>query len=117
MAVRIQTFRLAPGAAQPADGPVFERLQKLCLEGLGQESDLIQEDRAVVRRLEQPGLRVTRVGEGAPLVAEELDPSKCSGMAAQLTSTKGPEAGSRAMKTPRDEALSPRPSPPDQDRR
>ena len=63
---------LAPGAAQPADGPVFERFQKLRLEGLGQESDLIQEDRAVVRRLEQPGLRVTRVGEGAPLVAEEL---------------------------------------------
>ena len=39
---------------------------------LGQQSDLVEEQRAPVSRLEQPRFGFTGVGEGAPLVAEQL---------------------------------------------
>ncbi len=63
---------LTPGAAEPPDGAVLERLEELGLERLRQETHLVQEDRPVVGRLEEAGLRMARVREGAALVAEEL---------------------------------------------
>jgi hypothetical protein len=52
--------------------PLLEGLQELRLEPLGQEADLVQEERPAVRRLEEARLAVAGIGEGAPLVAEQL---------------------------------------------
>jgi len=64
--------RLVPRAAEPAHAALLERLQELGLERLGQEPDLVEEDRAAVRGLEEARLGAPRVGEGAALVAEHL---------------------------------------------
>jgi hypothetical protein len=47
-------------------------VEELGLEGRRQLRELIQIDRAPVRRLELPVLTPVRTGEGAPLVPEEL---------------------------------------------
>jgi hypothetical protein len=64
--------RLASRAAEPAHGALLEDLQQLGLHGERQEPDLVQEDRAAVRRLEQSGLGLAGIGERAALEAEEL---------------------------------------------
>src|SRR5215207_5628233 len=67
--------RVAPqlgGAAEPAEGPRLEHLEQLWLH-LGDDlADLVEEERAAAGDLEQPALGLLRVGEGAPLVAEQL---------------------------------------------
>src|SRR5262249_2844415 len=52
--------------------PLLEHLEKLGLQALGQEPDLVQEDRAPVGGLEEPRLRAPGIGEGTPLEAEHL---------------------------------------------
>ncbi len=64
--------RLGMRAAQAPDRALLDDGQQLGLERLRQEPDLVQEDRALVRGLEEPGLCASCVGEGAPLVAEQL---------------------------------------------
>ena len=64
--------RLAAGAAEPADRLVLDDLEELRLEPVGQEPDLVEEDRAAVGDLEESGLGVTGVGERPALEPEEL---------------------------------------------
>ncbi len=64
--------RLGVGAAQPAHGARLDHGQQLGLQRLRQQADLVEEDGALVRGLEEAGFRASRVGEGAPLVAEQL---------------------------------------------
>jgi hypothetical protein len=47
-------------------------VEELRLERRGDVADLVEEDRAAVGKLEEPLLAVLGVGEGAPLVPEEL---------------------------------------------
>jgi hypothetical protein len=62
---RVHRFR--GGGAQASHGFLLEHLEKLGLEGLGQESDLVKEDRPVMCGLEEAGLCPARVGEGPTL--------------------------------------------------
>jgi hypothetical protein len=62
---RVHRFR--GGGAQASHGFLLEHLEKLGLEGLGQESDLVKEDRPVMCGLEKAGLCPARVGEGPTL--------------------------------------------------
>jgi hypothetical protein len=64
--------RLVAGSAQAADHAVLEDLQELGLERLGEEPDLVEEDRPAVGRLQQPRLGAASIREGAALVAEHL---------------------------------------------
>ena len=64
--------RLAPRAAQAPHEAVLQHGEELALERRGQQAELVEEERAVVRRLEQAGLCLAGVGEGAALVAEQL---------------------------------------------
>ena len=64
--------RLAARAAEAAHGALLDHLQELGLQSLGHEPDLVEEDRAAVRGLEQAGLGLAGVGERALLEAEEL---------------------------------------------
>ena len=61
---------LGTGGAEPADLAVLEDLQELRLEAFGQQRDLVQEERAAVRRLEQPCLGLAGVRERPALEAE-----------------------------------------------
>ncbi len=63
---------LGAGGAEPAHGAVLQDLQELGLEAVGQERHLVEEERAAVGRLEQPGLRLARVRECPALEAEQL---------------------------------------------
>ncbi len=64
-----------------------EQAQQLGLQGQFHLADLVKEHRAVVRRLDQAQLAFDRAGEGALLVAEELQiPAGSTGIAAQLMS-------------------------------
>ena len=64
--------RFEPRAPEAAHRAVFEDLEQLRLKRFGQQPDLVEEDRPAMRGLEQPGLRLPRVGEGAPLESEQL---------------------------------------------
>ena len=64
--------RLGLGAAEAADGAVLEDGEELGLDRFGQQADLVEEERAPVRGVKEAGLGVAGVGEGAPLVAEQL---------------------------------------------
>ena len=64
--------RLAVRRAEPADHTLLDHLEELGLETLGQEPDLVEEERALVRGLEEAPLGLSRVREGAALVAEHL---------------------------------------------
>jgi hypothetical protein len=57
-------------AAETTDTAVLEDGEQLALERSGQESDLVEEQRAAVRRLEKAWFGVTSVSEGPALVAE-----------------------------------------------
>ncbi len=60
------------GAAHSPDLPLLQHAEQLHLEGGGQLGDLVEEERAPVGRLHQPGLGPHRAGERALLVTEEL---------------------------------------------
>ena len=64
--------RLVACAPQPPHRPLLEHLEELRLESLGQEPDLVQEDRAAVGGLKKTRFRPPGVGEGATLEAEHL---------------------------------------------
>src|SRR5262249_13110852 len=63
---------LTASAAEPTDRALFDRRQELALERGGQEADLVEEHRALVRFLEQSALGRARLVEAAPLEAEHL---------------------------------------------
>ena len=58
--------------SHPANGPRLERPEQLRLELERQRADLVEEERASVRQLEEPGLGRDGAGKGAALVAEQL---------------------------------------------
>ena len=60
------------GRTDPSDGLLLDHLQELRLERGGDVPDLVEQDGAAVRRLEQARPRRLGVGERALLVAEEL---------------------------------------------
>ena len=64
--------RLADGSAERSHALLFDDLEQLRLERLGQQADLVQEDGAPVRDGEQAGLRAPRIGERAALVTKHL---------------------------------------------
>ena len=64
--------RLVARRAEPPHAALFEHLEQLRLERLGQEPDLVEEDRAPVGRLEQARLGAAGVGERPALEAEHL---------------------------------------------
>ena len=63
---------LVARGAEPPHHAVLQHLEELGLQRLRQQPDLVEEDRAAVGGLEEPGLRAPRVREGAPLEAEHL---------------------------------------------
>jgi hypothetical protein len=64
--------RLGARGAEPTDGTVLQDLQELGLEIVRQHGDLVEKERASVRRLEQAGSRLPRIRECPPLKAEHL---------------------------------------------
>src|SRR5262249_20188287 len=64
--------RLTARAAEAAHRPLLERLQELGLQGLGQQPDLVEEQGAVMRGLEETRLGLPGVGEGPPFESEQL---------------------------------------------
>jgi hypothetical protein len=70
---------------------VLEDLQELGLDALRQETDLVEEEGALVGRLEEACLVGWRASVKAPRSKPNSSASsKVSGIAAQLTSTSGP---------------------------
>src|SRR5882672_9888108 len=67
-----RTFKRVGGASDPLERAVLDEAQELRLSRGRQIRDLVQEKRALVRQLHQTALGLACVGEGAPLVAEEL---------------------------------------------
>src|SRR5262249_30589335 len=63
---------LSACGAEPSHGALFDRLEDLGLERLGQEADLVEEKRAAIGHVQQTWLGVEGIGEGASLVAEQL---------------------------------------------
>ena len=63
---------LGPGAPQTPDRVFLERLEQLGLQRVRHEPDLVEEDRAAMRNVQQPCLRLPGVGECATLEPEEL---------------------------------------------
>ena len=59
-------------AADAARSALLEHAQQLRLHRRRQLADLVEEERAAVRRLEAADAPLARAGEGAALVAEEL---------------------------------------------
>jgi hypothetical protein len=51
---------------------ILDDFQELRLERGREQADLVQKNRAAARGLEETGLGLTRVGEGAALPAEQL---------------------------------------------
>jgi hypothetical protein len=64
--------RLASRAAEPPDRLVLEDLQELGLDTLRQETHLVEEEGALVGRLEEARFGLAGIGEGAALEAEQL---------------------------------------------
>ena len=58
------------GAAQPAEPPTLEDVEQLRLQLWAEVGDLVEEQGALVRHLDQPTLGLPRVGEGTLLVSE-----------------------------------------------
>ena len=61
----------APGPESP-HRPLLDDLEQLALQRRRHEADLVEEERAPVGLLEESAPRLACVGEGAPLVPEEL---------------------------------------------
>src|SRR6185503_12758024 len=96
-------------ASEPSHHALIDDGQQLRLERLRQGSDLVQEDGALVRGLEEPELRLPRVGERAALVAEELGLSQGVGnrravdvheLARRARAQAVDEAGDQALARP-----------------
>jgi hypothetical protein len=63
---------LVAGGSEPTHTALLQHLEEFGLQPLREEADLIQEDRAAMRGLEETGLRAPGVGEGSSLEAEHL---------------------------------------------
>src|SRR5262245_29163039 len=63
---------LAARAAEAADPPFLDDVQKLGLERAGEEPDLVEQDRSTVCALKEAGLGLSRVREGTALESEQL---------------------------------------------
>ena len=63
---------LVPGGPEAPHRALFQHFEELRLERLGQEPDLVEEDRSAVRRLEEARLGAPRVRERATLEPEHL---------------------------------------------
>jgi hypothetical protein len=93
--------RFAPRGPQPAHRAIFEDLEQLGLEHLAQQSDLIEKERPPVGGLEQTGLRLARLGEGAALVAEQLRLEQGFGDGRAVHVDEGPAGpGAHAVEQP-----------------
>jgi len=90
---------LAP--AEPLDRTLLQEAQQLGLQRARQVADLVEEQRALVRRLDLADGLLRRAGEGALLVAEQLALEKRLGMAAQLMATKRCDRRGDSSCTPR----------------
>jgi hypothetical protein len=98
--------RLGARCAKTADALVLQRFQQLRLKGGRQEPDLVEEDRAAMRDLEQAGLRAPRVGERAALEAEHLGFEEVLGnRSAVHVDERGRRARARAMHRAREQAF------------
>jgi hypothetical protein len=98
--------RLVARAAQPPHRPLLDRLQQLALQGDGQEPDLVEEQRAPVRGLEEAGLGLLGVGERALLVAEQLRFEEGLGDGGAVDVDEGPaRARPAAVQHPCEETL------------
>src|SRR4029453_10748602 len=64
--------RLASRAAKTPDRAFLERLQKLHLQRVGHQADLVKKDRPAMCHLQEAGLGLPRVGERAALDSEKL---------------------------------------------
>ena len=60
------------GPPDPLELSLLQHAEQLDLDRGGELADLVEEERAVGRQLEAPGLLPVRPGEGAALVAEQL---------------------------------------------
>ncbi len=108
---------LVARAPEPAHGPLLEHLEQLGLEGLRQEPDLVEEDRAAVRGLEEAGLGAPGVGKGAALEAEHLRLEEGLGDRGAVDVHEGSvRARARPVEHPREEPLARAGLPLDQDR-
>jgi len=64
--------RFGACAAEAPHGAILDRLEQLRLRRVGHEADLVEKDRPAMRHLQQAGLGLLRIGEGATLEAEQL---------------------------------------------
>src|SRR6266508_6277083 len=105
-------------AAEATDTAVLEDGEKLALERSGQQSDLVEEQRAAVRSLEKTRFGVTSVGEGSALVAEEFGLEQGLGNRGAIDVEEGIVAARRGlMKRARQQPLARPGLPEDQDGR
>ena len=92
---------LGGGGAEAAHGPLLDDLEELGLQRLGEEPHLVEEDGAVVGRLEEPGLRAAGIGEGAALETEQLGLEERLGNGRAVHVHEGPGvAGAAAVDEP-----------------
>ena len=76
-------------AADAVEGAVGEHAQQARLQLGRHVADLVEEERAAFGLLEAAAALLLRAGEGAALVAEELDSSRSLGIAAVLIAMNG----------------------------
>jgi hypothetical protein len=68
---------LVIGPPESPDTVLLDGGEELRLKWRREQRDLVEEDRAAMRCLEEPGLGPTGVGEGPSLIAEQLGFEKC----------------------------------------
>ena len=87
--------RAGPGAADPEERAGLQRAQQLHLAVGLHLADLVEEERAAVGQLDEPGLGGDRAGEGALLVTEQLGLEHLARQRAAVDRHEGP-LGARA---------------------
>jgi hypothetical protein len=76
-------------AAQPLHFSLFQESEDLALQRQGHVSDLIEKQRAAVRRMNASDTRLHRAGERSLGISEEFRFKQSLWMAAQFTTTRG----------------------------
>jgi hypothetical protein len=98
--------RLFLASAEPAEAPLLEHAQQLDLRGRLHLGDLVEEQRAAVRELEDARAAIVRAGERPLLVAEDLALEQRLGNRGAVdrdereTPTAGSTRGSSARRAP-----------------
>src|SRR5207249_6255652 len=99
--------RLTTCAPESAHLARLDGRQQLYLQGVGQLADLVEEERALMRGLDQPSLGNPRVGEGSTLEPEQLRLEQCRGNRGAVDVDERPGGPSpRPVEESRDESLS-----------